>query len=49
MANMHGPKYIPRVLKHCRDGFDPSFVYSHRLPLSLAPQRYEMFRNKEDE
>jgi threonine dehydrogenase-like Zn-dependent dehydrogenase len=50
MGNMHGPKYIPRLLEHCRAGrFDPSFVFSHRLPLHLAPQAYKMFRDKEDE
>jgi len=50
MGNMHGPKYIPRVLEHCRAGrANPAFVYSHRLPLRLAPEGYTMFRNKEDE
>jgi threonine dehydrogenase-like Zn-dependent dehydrogenase len=27
---------------------DPSFVVTHRLPLSQAPQAYKMFREKTD-
>ena len=50
MGNMHGQKYIPRLLEHCRRGqIDPAFVYSHRLPLRVAPQAYAMFRDKKDE
>jgi threonine dehydrogenase-like Zn-dependent dehydrogenase len=50
MGNMHGPKYMPRLFEHWKKGqIDPAFVFSHRLPLDLAPQAYRMFRDKEDE
>ena len=50
MGNMHGPKYMPRLFEHWKQGqIDPAFVFSHRLPLELAPQAYKMFRDKEDE
>jgi threonine dehydrogenase-like Zn-dependent dehydrogenase len=45
----HVHKYVPRLLDHVRKGdIDPSFVVTHRLPLSQAPHGYEIFRKKQD-
>lgn len=45
----HVHRYIPELLDHIRQGrIDPSFVVTHRLPLSQAPQAYQMFRKKTD-
>lgn len=45
----HVHKYIPKLLDHIRQGrIDPSFVVTHRLPLSEAPAAYAMFREKQD-
>jgi threonine dehydrogenase-like Zn-dependent dehydrogenase len=50
MGNMHGPRYMPKLFEYWQKGqIDPAFVYTHRLPLDLAPQAYRMFRDKEDE
>jgi threonine dehydrogenase-like Zn-dependent dehydrogenase len=50
MGNMHGQRYVPRLFDYWRAGkIDPAFVYSHRLPLRLAPEAYRMFRDKRDE
>jgi threonine dehydrogenase-like Zn-dependent dehydrogenase len=40
---------VPECLEHIRAGrIDPSFVVTHRLPLSQAPQAYDMFLKKRD-
>lgn len=45
----HVHKYVPKLLDHIRqERIDPSFVVTHRLPLSEAPQAYQMFRAKRD-
>jgi threonine dehydrogenase-like Zn-dependent dehydrogenase len=45
----HVHKYVPALLDHIRQGrIDPSFVVTHRLPLSQAPHAYEIFREKRD-
>jgi threonine dehydrogenase-like Zn-dependent dehydrogenase len=45
----HVHRYVPECLEHIRAGrIDPSFVVTHRVPLSQAPQAYEMFRKKQD-
>jgi threonine dehydrogenase-like Zn-dependent dehydrogenase len=45
----HVHKYVPRLLDRIRKGeIDPSFVITHRIPLSQAPRGYEMFRDKKD-
>ena len=50
MGQMYGQKYIPRLFEHFKKGeVDPSFVFSHRLPLDEAPRAYRMFRDKEDQ
>jgi threonine dehydrogenase-like Zn-dependent dehydrogenase len=45
----HVHRYIPTLLDHIRQGrIDPSFVVTHRLPLSEAPYGYKIFREKQD-
>jgi threonine dehydrogenase-like Zn-dependent dehydrogenase len=45
----HVQKYVPRLLEYIRNGeIDPSFVVTHRIPLSQAARGYSMFRNHED-
>jgi threonine dehydrogenase-like Zn-dependent dehydrogenase len=45
----HVHKYVPRLLDYVRQGkIDPSFVVTHRLPLSQAPNGYSMVREKQD-
>jgi threonine dehydrogenase-like Zn-dependent dehydrogenase len=45
----HVHKYVPRLLDFIRQGkIDPSFVVTHRMPLSDAPYGYEIFRKKQD-
>ena len=45
----HVHRYVPGLLDHIRAGrIDPSFVVTHRMPLSEAPHGYEIFREKQD-
>ena len=45
----HVHRYVPELLDHIRHGrIDPSFVVTHRLPLSEAPHGYHIFREKLD-
>ncbi|HEY0010184.1 MAG TPA: zinc-dependent alcohol dehydrogenase [Tepidisphaeraceae bacterium] len=45
----HVHRYVPGLLEHIRQGrIDPSFVVTHRMPLSQAPHGYEIFRKKQD-
>lgn len=45
----HVHKYVPRLLDLIRQGrIDPSFVVTHRMPLTQAPEAYAMFREKRD-
>jgi len=45
----HVHKYVPQLLERIRKGeIDPSFVVTHRLPLSDAPRGYEIFRKRQD-
>jgi threonine dehydrogenase-like Zn-dependent dehydrogenase len=47
MGQMHGQRYIPRLFEYWQQGkVDPSFVFSHHLPLGETPQAYRMFRDK---
>jgi threonine dehydrogenase-like Zn-dependent dehydrogenase len=40
---------MKQLLGRIQNGeLDPSFVVTHRLPLSEAPRGYEMFLNKVD-
>jgi threonine dehydrogenase-like Zn-dependent dehydrogenase len=45
----HVHRYVPELLDFIRQGrIDPSFVVTHRLPLSEAPHGYQIFREKQD-
>jgi threonine dehydrogenase-like Zn-dependent dehydrogenase len=45
----HVHSYVPELLDHVRSGrIDPSFVVTHRVPLSEAPYAYHLFREKRD-
>ena len=45
----HVPRYYDRLLKKIDVGeIDPSFVITHRLPLSEGPAAYKLFRDKQD-
>jgi threonine dehydrogenase-like Zn-dependent dehydrogenase len=45
----HVHRYVPELLDHIRSGrIDPSFVVTHRIPLSKAPLGYHLFREKKD-
>jgi threonine dehydrogenase-like Zn-dependent dehydrogenase len=45
----HVHRYVPELLEHIRSGrIDPSFVVTHRLPLTQAAHGYEIFREKRD-
>jgi threonine dehydrogenase-like Zn-dependent dehydrogenase len=46
----HVHRYVPELLEHIRAGrIDPSFVVTHRIPLSQAAEGYKLFRFKQDE
>jgi threonine dehydrogenase-like Zn-dependent dehydrogenase len=46
----HVQRYTRPLLQRIVDGqIDPSFVVSHRMPLSDAPRVYEMFKHKQAE
>jgi len=45
----HMMRYMGPLLERVQQGqIDPSFVISHRLPISEAPNAYKMFRDKQD-
>ena len=45
----HVHRYMPQLLDYVRQGkIDPSFVVTHRMPLSQAAQAYDLFRAKAD-
>lgn len=47
MGQAHCQRYIPRLFDYWQQGkVDPSFVFSHRLPLSEAADAYRIFRDK---
>jgi threonine dehydrogenase-like Zn-dependent dehydrogenase len=46
----HVHRYLQPLLERVRNGeIDPSFVITHRLPLSDAPRGYELFKKKQDD
>jgi threonine dehydrogenase-like Zn-dependent dehydrogenase len=46
----HVQRYMQPLLERIQAGeLDPSFVITHRLPLSEAPRGYDLFKHKEDE
>jgi threonine dehydrogenase-like Zn-dependent dehydrogenase len=50
MGQTHVHRYLPTLLEKIQGngqpGFDPTYIISHRLPLSEAPQAYKMFREQ---
>jgi threonine dehydrogenase-like Zn-dependent dehydrogenase len=47
MGQSHPQRYIPRLFDYWKQGkVDPSFVFTHHLPLSQAADAYRMFRAK---
>ena len=45
----HVHRYLPELTRRIQNGdIDPSFVITHRLPLSQAPHGYQIFRDKQD-
>jgi threonine dehydrogenase-like Zn-dependent dehydrogenase len=45
----HMMKYMQPLLEHIQKGdIDPSFVISHKVPMSRAPEMYKVFRDKQD-
>jgi threonine dehydrogenase-like Zn-dependent dehydrogenase len=49
MGQTHVHRYLKPLLAMIQEGvIDPSFVITHRLPLSDAPGAYKTFRDKED-
>jgi len=45
----HVHRFVPELLEHIRAGrLDPSFIITHRIPLSQAPHGYHLFREKLD-
>ena len=49
MGQTHVHKYLPSLLDLVRrEVVDPTFVISHRLPLTQGPQAYDMFLNTPD-
>lgn len=49
MGQTHMHRYMKPLLDHVERGdIDPSFVITHRFPLSQAPAAYEMFKHKQD-
>jgi len=43
----HVHRYVPELLEHVRSGrIDPSFVVTHRMPLTQAVEAYHLFREK---
>jgi threonine dehydrogenase-like Zn-dependent dehydrogenase len=46
----HVQRYMKPLLDRIQKGeIDPSFVITHRLPLSSAPQAFDVFLNKQDD
>lgn len=50
MGQTHVHRYLRPLLERIESGqLDPSFVVTHRLPLSAAPEAYRIFKDKQDE
>ena len=49
MGQTHVHRYLPQLMDRIQRGeIDPSYVITHRLRLSDAPNAYKTFRDKED-
>jgi threonine dehydrogenase-like Zn-dependent dehydrogenase len=50
MGQTHVQRYLAPLLEKVQSGeIDPSFVITHRIPLSEAPAAYKTFRDKQDQ
>ncbi|SFF58786.1 zinc-dependent alcohol dehydrogenase [Blastococcus tunisiensis] len=48
-AQVHGPRYIPRILEHMAAGaLVTEHLATHVMPLDEAPHGYELFKEKQD-
>ncbi len=48
-AQTHVNRWTPGLLRRVEEGqIDPSFVITHKIPLSKGPQMYKTFREKSD-
>jgi threonine dehydrogenase-like Zn-dependent dehydrogenase len=46
----HVQRYMQPLLERIQRGdIDPSFVITHRMPLSDAPKGYDLFKHKKDD
>jgi threonine dehydrogenase-like Zn-dependent dehydrogenase len=46
----HVQRYMKPLLDRILEGeIDPSFIITHRIPLSDAPKGYDLFKNKQDD
>ncbi len=49
MGQTHTQRYMGPLCERIQKGeIDPSFVITHKLPLSEAPAAYRVFRDKKD-
>jgi threonine dehydrogenase-like Zn-dependent dehydrogenase len=49
MGQTHVQKYLPELMRRIQNGdIDPSFVITHKLPLTEAPHGYDIFQKKQD-
>ena len=48
MGQTNCNRYLPELLAKIEDGFDPSFIISHTVPIARAPEMYETFKHKQD-
>jgi threonine dehydrogenase-like Zn-dependent dehydrogenase len=49
MGQTHVHRYMPTLMEHIQQKkLDPTFIITHRLPLSDAPKGYHMFKEKAD-
>ncbi|MGE5564180.1 MAG: zinc-dependent alcohol dehydrogenase [Bacillota bacterium] len=49
MGQCHVPRWTDDLLHRIEDGqIDPSFVITHKVPLSEGPEMYRTFRDKQD-
>ena len=49
-AQCHVQRYMQPLLERIQRGdIDPSFVITHRMPLSDAPKGYDLFKHKKDD
>jgi threonine dehydrogenase-like Zn-dependent dehydrogenase len=49
MGQTHVQRYMQPLLERIENGdIDPTFLFTHRIPLRDAPKAYEMFKHKQD-